>query len=257
MKILDATKCLLSIKPEFALGVSFFFFFFFTGLPVRIEAQDSIYRTKHAAVIFPFPMFHEKWRSSIGFTLMTTPEDITEEIRLRIPCGDFNVLRRLNNAFNLEGRVMFQVLQNHISAGIHYRKAITDKWYISAGNDIGYWFGFLNVDGFNSRGSGILDYPNLSVGYRTKNNLLVTFKAQASLNLDYKAINGENTFTSKKNFYNGETFTLALEQPFWNKKHITLAVSTINNYFYWQTWALFYKTNRKVFYPQITVGFIL
>ena len=230
---------------------------FSINIPKNTQAQDSVYRTKHAAVIFPFPMFHEKWRSSIGFTLMTTPEDITEEVRLRIPCGDFRVLRRINNAFNLEGRVMFQILQNHVSAGIHYRKAITDKLYFSAGNDIGYWFGFLNVGGFNSRGRGILDYPNLSVGYRTNNNLLITFKTQVSLNLDYKAINGENTFTSKKNFYNGETFTLALEQPFWNKKHLTLAASTIYNYFYWQTWSLFYKTNRKVFYPQITVGLIL
>ncbi len=238
MKLRFAIKSIPILKPEFAFGL-LCFFVFSIAQPQKAAAQDSVYRTKHAAVIFPFPMFHEKWRSSIGFTLMTTPEDITEEVRLRIPCGDFNVLRRVNNAFNLEGRVMFQFLQNHISAGIHYRKAITDKWYISAGNDIGYWFGFLKVDGFNSRGSGILDYPNLSAGYRTNNNLLVTFKAQASLNLDYKAVNGGNTFTSKKNFYNGETFTLALEQPFWNKKHLTLAVSAINNYFYWQTWSLF------------------
>jgi len=87
--------------------------------------------------------------------------------------------------------------------------------------------------------------------------LLITFKAQVSFNLYYQSVNGENKFSSARGYYNGETFTLALEQPFYGKKHLTLAFSTINNYFYWQTWALFYKTNRKVFYPQLTVGFIL
>ncbi|MES2775234.1 MAG: hypothetical protein V4722_13685 [Bacteroidota bacterium] len=228
-----------------------------TTISFTATAQDTVFNAKHAAISFPYPMYTEKWRSSIGFTLMTTPEDITEELRLRIPCGDFQVLRRINNQFNLEGRVMFQVLQNHVSLGVRYVKPITDQIYFAAGDDIGYWLGILKIDGFNSRGRGILNYSHLSLGYKTRRNLLISFRAQVSLNLDYKAVNGESTFTSKKNFYNGETFTLALEQLFFNDKHLTLAISTINNYFYWQTWSLFYKTNRKVFYPQITVALIL
>jgi len=222
----------------------------------KAPAQDSTFKAKHAAILFPYPMLTEKWRSSIGFTLMTTPEDITEEVRLRIPCGDFRVLRRINNHLNLDGRIMFQLLQNHISLGIRYVKPLTKQLYVAAGNDLGYWFGFLKIGGFNSRASGLVNYPHLSVGYKTNKNLLISFKAQVSLNLDYKAVNGESVFTSKQNFYNGETFTVSLEQPFFKQKHLLLAISTINNYFYWQTWSLFYKTDRKVFYPQITVALI-
>ena len=135
--------------------------------------------------------------------------------------------------------------------------AIAKNFYFSAGNDIGYWFCFLNYAGLNSKASGWLNYPNFSVGYKTKKELLITFKAQCSFNLYYKSANGTESFSSNHAFYNGETFTVALEQPFYNRKHLTLAFSAISNKFMWQTWALFYKTDRKIFYPQITVGFIL
>lgn len=227
------------------------------GITNTVLAQDSTFEPKHAAIFFPYPMYKEKWRSSLGFTLLTTPEDITEEVRLRIPCGDFHVLRRINDHFILDGRLMFQFVQNHISAGIHYMLPLNNRLYLTAGDDMGYWFGFLKLSSFDSKASGWLNYPNISIGYRTGKNLLITLKGQVAINLYYQAANGQNKYSSGRNYYNGESFTLALEQPFYNKKHLTLAFSTINNYFYWQTWSLFYKTNRKVFYPQITVGFIL
>jgi hypothetical protein len=235
----------------------FFILLFGVGVSLSASAQDTSFNAKHAAILFPYPMYKEKWRSSIGFTLLTTPEDITEEVRLRVPCGDYRLLRRINDHFILDNRVMFQVVQNHLSTGIQYRLPLSKSLYISAGDDIGFWFGFLKVGGFNSKASGWLNYPNASIGYKTKKELLITFRAQVSFNLYYQSANGENKFSSNKSYYNGETFTMALEQPFYNKKHLTLAVSAINNYFQWQTWSLFYKTNRKVFYPQITVGFIL
>ena len=82
-----------------------------------MAAQDTTFRSKHAAIIFPYPMYKEKWRGSIGFTLLTTPEDITEEVRLRIPAGDLHVIRKINNHFILDTRLAFQFLQNHLSAG--------------------------------------------------------------------------------------------------------------------------------------------
>ena len=222
-----------------------------------MAAQDTTFRSKHAAIIFPYPMYKEKWRGSIGFTLLTTPEDITEEVRLRIPAGDLHVIRKINNHFILDTRLAFQFLQNHLSAGIHWVRPLGKNVYFSAGDDIGYWFGFLKVEGFNTKGHGWLNYPNVSVGYKTKKNLLITLRGQLSINTFYKSTIGKESISSGDNFYNGETVTLSLEQPFYGRKHLTLAFSAINNYFYWQTWALFYKTDRKIFYPQITVGFIL
>lgn len=220
-------------------------------------AQDTSFKVKHSAIFFPYPMYRENWRASIGFTLLTTPEDITEETQFRLPAGDLRVLRKINKHFILDTRLVFQFLQNHLSVGVNWVKPLGNNIYFSAGDEVGYWFGFLKIDGFNSKGHGFLNYPNISFGYKTRKNLLITLRGQISVDLYYKSAIGEASVSSGKIFYNGETFTLALEQPFYGRKHLTLAVSAINNYFYWQTWALFYKTDRKIFYPQITVGFIL
>lgn len=222
-----------------------------------VKAQDTLPEPKHAAIIFPYPMYTEKWRSSIGITLLTTPEDITEEVRVRVPAIDFRVLRRINDHFMAEGRINAQILQNQLLAGFRWVQPLSSQFYFGAGANAGYWFGFLTTSGFNSRGSGWLAYPHVSFGYRTKRNLLITASAQASINLGYRAYNGNVKSAEEKVFYNGETFTIALEQPFYHHKHLTLAFSGITNFYYWQTWSLFYRVNRKVFYPQITVGFIL
>ncbi|MES2848281.1 MAG: hypothetical protein V4685_04460 [Bacteroidota bacterium] len=230
-------------------------FAFFTVL--SSSAQDSTFNAKHRAIFFPYPMYKEHWRTSLGFSFLTTPQDITEEVRLRIPCGEFVALRKISENVQAQARVSFQFLQNHFTAGVHYVKPLGKKFYWSAGNDIGFWFGFLKVQGFDSKASGWLTYPSASIGYMTRKDLLISLKLQVGFNLYYEALNGENKFISNKRYYNGESITLAIEQPFYQRKHLTLAFSAISNNFYWQTWSLFYKTNRKVFYPQITVGFIL
>lgn len=234
----------------------FLFAIFIAAVPC-IKAQDSTFKAKHSAVFFPYPMYHEQWRRMLGFSFLTTPQDITEEVRLRIPCGEFTVLKKISDKLHAKGKLSFQFLQNHATAGLEYVAPLGHKFYASVGNDIGFWFGFLKISGFNSKGSGWLTYPNFSIGYMTRKDLLITLKGQASFNLFYQAINGENKFTSSDKYYNGEMITLAIEQPFYQRKHLALAFSAISNKFYWQTWSLFYKTNRKIFYPQITVGFIL
>ena len=229
-----------------------------TGCFSTAHAQDSLPEAKHAAIIFPYPMYKEKWRSSVGFTLLTTPEDITEEVRLRVPAIDFRVLRKITSKLIAEGRINSQILQNQFLIGAHYIVPfVPGKLFMSAGTDVGYWFGFLTVEGFDSRGSGWMGYPHVSLGYKTKRDLLITLRAQVSVNLGYRAYNGNEKTSEEKIFYNGETFSIAIEQPFYHHKHLSIAFSGINNYFYWQTWSLFYRVNRKVFYPQVTVGFIL
>jgi hypothetical protein len=214
--------------------------------------EDSIEKV----VVFPSPM-KTNWRASIGFSFLTTPQDITEEVRLRVPAGEVAVVRRIKENFHLTGRLTFQVLQNHMAVGARWVHKQTDHFYFSAGDEIGYWFGFLPVAGFDSKAHGWVNYLNLGVGLKLKKDLWLTFKSENSWTLSYKASNGENEIASKNNFYNGEAFTIALEQPFYHQKHLTLGITGIYNYFYWQTWSLFYRTERKIFYPQFKLGFIL
>src|SRR4030081_2040701 len=59
-------------------------------------------------IYFPYPMDHQ-WRSSIGLTLTTLPQDITEEQHYRLPAIDYHILKKLGNKVYLNGRVDVQV----------------------------------------------------------------------------------------------------------------------------------------------------
>lgn len=221
------------------------------------DKQNVITETREPCILFPSPMYDKKWQFSIGFISTTTPEDITEEARVRAPAGDWHILRKLNNHFNLEARVLFQIVQNHFSLGFKYSTKLNKHIYFSAGDDVAFWFGKLEVAGFDSKGSGWMNYPNVSLGFRTGNDLLFTFKAEALINTTYKFSNGGYEVSKDANLLNGFGYTFALEQPFYNKKHLTLAFTALYTDFHWQMWSLFETFERKIFYPQITVGFII
>lgn len=221
------------------------------------SAQDLPAETREPCILFPSPMYDKNWQFSIGFISTSTPEDITEEVRVRAPAGDWHFQRKLIPDFRLEGRVLFQLVQNHFSLGIKYTKKISDHFYISAGDDVAFWFGKLDVAGFDSKGSGWMNYPNVSIGYRTGSDLLFTFKTEAIIKTHHAFTNGGYDIGTDINTFSGMAYTLAVEQPFYNKKHLTLAFTALYTNFHWQMWSLFETFDRRIFYPQITIGFII
>ena len=223
----------------------------------QVSAQDTLPEKRLPCILFPSPMYDHNWQFSIGFSSTTMPEDITEEARVRAPAGDWRILRKLGSHFHLDGRVLFQVVQNHLAAGLRWSTKLNKHFYVSAGDDMAFWFGKLEVAGFDSKGSGWMNYPNVSVGYRTKSDLLFTLKAEAMINTTYTFTNGGYEISKDQNFFNGFAYTVALEQPFYHRKHLSLSFTAMYADFFWETWSLFETFDRKIFYPQITVGFII
>jgi hypothetical protein len=125
------------------------------------------------------------------------------------------------------------------------------------GDDMGWWFGILNVGDFKTKANGWLNYPNVSLGYRIKRSLLITLKAEASINLSYSAKVGDQVTTYSHNTYNGWSAALFLEQPFYKKNNFILGFKARYTNFFWQTWSLYETFDRKLFYPEIVIGFIL
>lgn len=237
------------------IGIHFFIvvFFFFSLIPVTY-AQD-IPATHQKFVSFPFSM-DKHWRSSLGFSLTTLAQDVTEEQHLRVPCGDFHVLRKLSHNTHLDGRVNFQFFQNQITLGPRWAFPLSHRLSMSVGNDIAWWFGFLNVEGFKTKGQGWQNYPNASVGYRFNKQILLTVKAEAIMTLSVKARTGDVPVASNHRLFSGSSVTATLEQPFYGNKSLSLGFRFLYTDFFWQTWALFETFDRNIFYPQLIIGFI-
>lgn len=220
-----------------------------------LRAQD-VPITHQKRILFPYPM-ERKWSSSIGFTSTTMPYEITEELHFRVPAADVHILRRLKNKWYLDGHLSLQGLQNLVTLGPRVAIPVSDRLSIGAGNDVGLWFGFINVQGVKTKGTGWQNYPNLSLGYRFNKRILLTLKGESIMNLAINTHAGDVKVTTDYRLFSGSAYTVALEQPFYGKKSLTLAFRAIYTNFYWQTWTLFEPYDRNLFFPQVIVGIIL
>lgn len=221
------------------------------------SAQDSITVATNKYIFFPYPVTNKTWHSSLGLTLTALPQDITEEVQVRIPAIDFHVLRGLPKGLYLDGRINVQVLQNHTSVGLRWARSINQKVSLSMGDDFAYWFGTLTIGSFDTKAHGWMNYPSVSFGYRADHDLLFTLKGEALINVSSKSTVARLTVEDQKIKFNGWSASLILEQPFYGKKNLTLGVRAMYTNFFWQTWSLYETFDRNIFYPEIIIGFIL
>lgn len=240
-----------------------FFYSVFVGilftfsLPAYGFGQSRADSIPESFLYFPYPMQDRKWETSLGMTFTIWPQDIAEETWIHVPAIRFHAIRKLYKGFYLDGQINSQILQNLLTIGPRWACIINNKFSFSLGDDMGWWFGALNVEGFNTTASGWMNYPNVSLGYRMKKHLLLTWKTEAMIDLKYNSSVGDLSVSKSQQSFSGWSTSLYLEQPFYKKTNVILGFRAIYSNFYWQTWSLFETFDRHIFYPQIIVEFIL
>lgn len=211
----------------------------------------------NVGMFFPSRMEQDKWRLSIGFLSFTTPQDITEEVRVRVPAVDLHALKSLSKGFYLDGRLLIQGVQNHLSLGVRWATPLNDRFTFSLGDDVAYWRGHLPIQGFDCRASGWMNYPSISLGFRSRRDLLFTAKAEMLITTNHASIIEGKVREYDTDLVSGSAFSLYMEQPFFKKTSITLGFTLAYTDFMWATWSLFETFDRNLLYPQITTSLIL
>ncbi len=206
-------------------------------------------------IYYPSTLPAKTWQLALGATFTTPPKELTEEVQVRAPAIDFHALYGLPSHFYLDGRVISQLLQNHISVGGRWTRSMGD-FSVGAGYDVAYWFGFLTIGGFDSKANGWINYPSVTIGYNT-GDVRLLFKTEAILNLFYRSYVGENEVESDANTFSGMSFMLAMEQPFWKDTHVTFGFRVTYTKFNWIMWSLYTTFDRYLYYPEFIVGFML
>lgn len=242
-----------SMHKHMTMKSAFYVFLFFTCSPsiaqeVPIDEQKRIF--------FPYPMTRN-WQTSVGVTTTTMNQDITEEAHFRLPAADLHVLRKIGGGLYLDGRINAQVLQNLVTVGPRWATKLSNRLSMALGNDVGYWFGRINIAGIRTRGHGLQNYPNISVGYRFNKQILLTLRAESIMNLNVRTYAGETEVESNYKLFSGSAYSVILEQPFAGNKSMTLGFRALYTSYLWQTWTLFENYERNLFFPQIIVGLIL
>ncbi len=225
-------------------------------IPARSVAQDTA-AVHNLGMFFPDRRECDAWNLSLGFVTFTTPEDITEEVRVRIPAGDVHVVRHLYQGLYLDGRLLAQGVQNHLSVGARWATRLSDKFTFSVGDDVAYWRGNLPIQGFDSKARGWMNYPCVSFGYRSKRDLLFTVEGRMLITTNYELIIGDRKRTDDSDRVSGSAWSFYVEQPFFKRSYITLGFTLAYTNFLWATWSLFETFDRNLLYPQITTALIL
>src|SRR5258706_15161683 len=89
-------------------------------------AQDSIPLATTKYIFFPYPVSNKTWYFSLGLALTAMPQDIADEVQVRVPAIDYHVLRGMPKGFYLDGRINFQLIQNQASIGWRWARSLND-----------------------------------------------------------------------------------------------------------------------------------
>jgi hypothetical protein len=225
--------------------------FLISLLPFPAAGQQAVF----PFIYHPSVLAENRWQFSAGLTLAQSPEELTEEAWIPWPAIDLHALYGLPANFLLDGRVLSQVLQNHISVGGRWVYSLGDLSFC-LGDDFAFWFGYLKLEGFNSRAGGWLNYPSITIGYNT-GDVRLALKMEAIFNIHFMSYVGKEKVSVDQDRLAGVSLTAAIEQAFWKRTNLTLGFKATFTKFDWRTWSLFSTFDRYLFYPEIIVGFIL
>jgi hypothetical protein len=245
--------------PMMKVGIRFFtlILFILSGCCI-VSAQESAVPdtfniTSHA---MQFPHQYKKWgfQVSAGLSMVRPPKDLLENA-IQAPLVNIHSTFGLPWKFSLEGDITTLIVSNQFMLGPRLSFLIKN-FGIKAGWDLAFVYGQMKQGEFNNSTQAWIHYPNLSLGYKLK-KMAFTFKTELVTISRVSTKSGENEVTSRKNFLDGATAAIYIEQRI--HKNNVLVIGIKDNYlkYYWPTWMLFTTFNRYYHIPELSFSWIL
>ncbi len=213
--------------------------------------------TEAGSMFYPSPLAPGAIKNAVGVTFTNPPPEVVEEFAstLRAPLFEYQIQYGLPANVQLEGRITTIIISNHFSLGA--------KWVVpyrplgfSAGIDLGYWFGKLDVDGFDNFVKGWMTYPSLTAGYDF-GKFTVTVRGELNIILSKSQRVGDITISNDSDIFNGGALAIYIEQPLWKDNYFTIGFK--NNFvkFYYVVWPGFPAYTHYTYIPEFYFGFRL
>jgi hypothetical protein len=176
-----------------------------------------------------------------------------------VPFINVQATMGLKRNFSAELKVGTIFVSNQVQAGFRWHRRVNSNFFFNAGYDIAAVYGALNPliqQGFNTRVHAIIHCPNVSLGYVYK-DMAFTLRGEMNVVAHVKIRAGENIISDDRNFYNGFSIGLFLEQRLWKNNVVIMGLR--NNYqkFSYIAWPAFSTFNRFYNIPEISVGLVL
>jgi hypothetical protein len=238
---------------------SIFLFFLLPYFSPAQEKKDTIRHRRHFDLLaksVKFPHHYKTWgfQTAAGLSIVIPPYDVLENY-YEAPLVNLEATFGMPAGFSLHGEINTIVVSNQFRLGAKWN-FIHRNFGFNVGYDLAYIYGWAKVGGFDNTGSGIIHYPNLSVGYKTK-PVALTLKGELVI-LGYRRINSGSMEIGKTyTQFDGGTFALYIEQRLWRNKLFIIGLK--DNYVkdYWAIWLLFSTFDRYYHIPELYFSWTL
>jgi hypothetical protein len=242
---------------KITLQIFFFLLFLQTGIvPLNAQSPEKAdtFDITGPSMQFPHPCKKWKFQVSAGLSMVKPPKDLLENA-IQAPLVNIHTTFGLPWKFSLEGDLTTLLVSNQLALGPRI-SFLFRNFGIKGGWDIAFIYGQLKQGGFNNSTTAWIHYPNLSVGYKLK-KMAFTLKEEVIIVSKVSTKSGENEVSVAKNYFNGVTTSLYIEQRI--HKNTVFVIGLKDNYmkFYWPTWMLFSTFNRYYHIPELYFSWIL
>lgn len=196
-------------------------------------------------------------KMALGVSVIAMPAAIVQEgASIHWPLIGFDFTLGLPDRFTLASTFSTEIATNHIELSPRWTHDFSGRLHGDVGLGGAYWFGELHRFGFDNSIHGWFVYPSAGIGYDF-GSLAVTAQAKASVITSLTSYSGSLVSIRSTNSFNGMSYRLVLEQPFW--KHTTVGLSLQASYlkFYYPQWPLFPTFDRRFWIPEAGIRFTL
>jgi hypothetical protein len=177
------------------------------------------------------------------------------ETAVQVPLFHFHANYALPKNFTLDARLSTLLIANQITLGPRWHHQISD-FSFNLGYDVAFAFGFLKVEGFDSSVNTWINYPNLSVGFKLR-DIAFTLKGELSIITSNESRQGDIIITKDKNFFNGYTIGLYIEQRLWKDHVCIIGIKNAVAKYHFMAWPAFSTFNRFYNIPEVYLGLVL
>ena len=186
---------------------------------------------------------------SVGLSLTMLPRQIVEEEIRQIPMISGGIRYGLPSNFSLTAQLSTVYITSAMTAGIVWSVPF-DNYSFSLSDELSYWFGVADLNGFDTKAMGLINRPAVSAGIDV-DGFKITAKTEMIVLLSQHTYFGTASVGRFKPEIAGMATTFCLEQLIANTAFISMALRAnyaIPNY---QLWLAFSAQDRWLFYPEL------
>jgi hypothetical protein len=231
---------------------------FIPGTALLLPAQepatlDTFDITTHT-MQFPCPNKLWEFKISAGLSMVRPPKDLLESA-YQAPLVNIHMIFGLPTNFSLESELTTLLVSNQLTLGPRFN-FLYKNLGVRAGWDIAFVYGQIKQAGFDNSLQAWSHHPNLSFGYKLQR---MAFTIKGDLAFITKAVTktGTNEVDHSKNFLNGGTVAIFIEQRIHKEKVFVIGIKDNYVKLYWPTWMLFSTFNRYYHIPELSFSWIL